>query len=75
MRALLFRRTAFLAVLVTGLGLTVSAVHGLSGIDRELELAAVSQQQQLQPTFVNDRPDCDGRRAPDGWREPPAHRV
>jgi hypothetical protein len=68
MRALLFRRTAFLAVLVTGLGLTVSAVHGLSGIDRELELAAVSQQQQ-QPSFVNDHPDCDG------WREPADRRV
>ena len=65
MRALLFRRTAFLAVLVTGLGLTVSAVHGLSGIDRELELAAVSQQEQQQrPSFVSDHPDCDGRREP-----------
>jgi hypothetical protein len=69
MRALLFRRTAFVAVLVIGLGLTVSAVHGLSGIDRELELAAVSQQQQLRPSFVNDHPDCDG------WREPADRRV
>jgi hypothetical protein len=71
MRALLFRRTAFLVVLVTGLGLTVSAVHGLSGIDRELELAAVSQQQQQQqrPSFVNDHPDCDR------WREPADRRV
>ncbi len=62
MRALLLRRTAFLAVLVTGLALTASAVHGLSGIDRELQLAAVSQEHR--PTFVNDRPDCDGRHEP-----------
>ncbi len=66
MRALLLRRTAFLAVLVTGLGLTVSAVHGVSGMERELELAAVSSQDR--PAFVHDRPDCDR------WREP-AHRV
>ena len=62
MRALLLRRTAFLAVLVTGLALTASAVHGLSGMDRELELAAVSNQER--PTFVHDeRRDCDG------WRD------
>jgi hypothetical protein len=64
MRALLLRRTAFLAVLVTGLALTASAVHGVSGMDRELQLAAVSQDR---PTFVTDRhhgPDCDR------WREP-----
>jgi hypothetical protein len=59
MRALLLRRTAFLAVLVTGLALTASAVHGLSGMDRELELAAVSQER---PTFVNHERDCDGPR-------------
>ena len=58
MRALLFRRTAFLAVLVTGLALTASAVHGVSGMDRELQLAAVSQDR---PTFVDDHrgPGCD----------------
>jgi hypothetical protein len=66
MRALLLRRTAFLAVLVTGLALTASAVHGLSGMDHELELAAVSQQQhqqqqQQQPTFVSERHDGCGR--------------
>ena len=68
MRALLLRRTAFLAVLVSGLALTGSAVHGLSGIDRELQLAAVSQDR---PSFVSERdlgPDCDR------WREP-ARRV
>ena len=72
MRALLLRRTAFLAVLVTGLALTASAVHGLSGMDRELELAAVSQQQQQQqqqPTFVSERHHgCGGDDRPD---EPP----
>jgi hypothetical protein len=65
MRALLLRRTAFLAVLGSGLALTASAVHGVSGMGRELELAAVSQER---PAFVHDRPDCDR------WREP-ARRV
>jgi hypothetical protein len=62
MRALLLRRTAFLAILVTGLGLTASAVHGLSGMDRSLELAAVSHER---PSYVHDRgPDCDFEREP-----------
>ena len=65
MRALLFRRTAFLAVLVSGLALTASAVHGVSGMERDLQLAAVSQDR---PAFVHDRPDCDR------WKEP-ARRV
>jgi hypothetical protein len=61
MRALLFRRTAFIAILATGLGLTVSAVHGLSGMDRSLELAAVSQER---PSFVHDDRECDFAREP-----------
>ena len=68
MRALLLRRTAFVAVLVSGLALTGSAVHGLSGIDQELQLAAVSHDR---PSFVSDRDhgaDCDR------WREP-ARRI
>jgi hypothetical protein len=69
MRALLLRRTAFLAVLVTGLALTASAMHGLSGMDRELQLAAAPQQR---PMFVSDPhggggPGCD--RQPDHERE------
>jgi hypothetical protein len=70
MRALLLRRTAFLAVLVTGLALIASAVHGVSGMDRELELAAVSNQER--PTFVRDEHrwgGCDDR------REPPSRRI
>ena len=55
MRALLLRRMAFVAVLATGVGLTVSAFHGMSGIDRELQLASVSQE-RLRPTFVDHRP-------------------
>ena len=59
MRALLLRRTAFLAILVTGLALTASAVHGLSGMDRSLQLAAVTRQEPT--TLVGDRePDCPG---------------
>jgi hypothetical protein len=58
MRALLLRRTAFLAILVTG----------VSEMDRELQLAAVSQER---PTFVDDHrgPDCDG------WHDEPSRRV
>jgi len=65
MRALLLRRMAFVAVLATGVGLTVSAFHGMSGIDHELQLAAVSQQRErLQPTFVDHHPPrCGGPRA------------
>jgi hypothetical protein len=63
MRALLLRRTAFLAVLVTGLALTASALHGLTDMDRELQLAAVPQER---PTFVSEQhrggPECDGPR-------------
>ena len=42
MRALLLRRTAFLAVLATGLGLTASGFYGLSGMDTSLKLAAAT---------------------------------
>jgi hypothetical protein len=40
MSALTLRRTGFAATLLTGLLLTGSAVHGVSGMDAELELAA-----------------------------------
>jgi hypothetical protein len=40
MRAPLLRRSAFLAVLGTGLGLTAAGVHGVSGMDSSLQLAA-----------------------------------
>ena len=77
MRALLLRRTAFLAVLVTGLSLTASAVHGLSGMDRELELAAVShqQQQQQQPIFVSERHHGGGHGCGDDDRAEPRSRI
>ncbi len=65
MRALLLRRTAFLATLATGVALTAAGVLGLSGMDRDLELAAV-QTQQAQPSFAADRHECDGPR--DDWR-------
>jgi hypothetical protein len=68
MRALLLRRTAFLATLVTGLGLTVSAVHGLSGMDTSLKVAAATHEPKTAP--VGDRwGECDGH------RDPPARRV
>jgi hypothetical protein len=71
MLALLLRRTAFLATLATGLGLTVTGVLGLSAMDRDLELAAHGTR-QAEPAFVCDRgPGCDGRRGEDrhgDWR-------
>jgi hypothetical protein len=67
MRALLLRRTAFLATIATGLGLIAAGVHGLSGMDTSLRLAAVSSQER--PAPVSDRwGDCDGHR-------PPPHRI
>jgi hypothetical protein len=68
MRALLFRRTAFLATLVTGLGLTASAVHGLSGMDTSLKVAAATHEPKT--ATVGDRwGECDR------YRDAPARRV
>ena len=61
MRALLLRRTAFVAVLVTGLGLTASGVHGLSGMNTSLELAAAPAE-RVAP--VSARWDCDREQPP-----------
>ena len=58
MRALMLRRAAFLAVLVTGLALCVSAVHGVSGMDTSLQLAASTTTER--PTFVSHRPPPPG---------------
>ena len=65
MRALLLRRTAFLATLATGLSLTVAGVLGLSGMGRDLEVAAV--QTQAKPAFAADRHDCPAQQRGD-WR-------
>ena len=63
MRAVLLRRTAFLAVLVSGLALCASAVHGVSGMDTSLQLAAATTER---PAFAADRQppgwDCPGHR-------------
>jgi hypothetical protein len=68
MRALLLRRTAFLAVLATGLGLTASAVHGLSGMDTSLKVAAATHEPKT--TTVGDRwGECDKH------RDEPSRRV
>jgi hypothetical protein len=62
MRALLLRRTAFLAVLATGVGLTAAGVHGLSGMDTSLKLAAATHEPKT--ATVGDRwGECDGYRA------------
>jgi hypothetical protein len=61
----LLRRTGFAATLVTGLALTGSAVHGVSGMDSELELAATAPER---PVLVSDRDtawdECDDHRRP-----------
>ena len=69
MRALLLRRTAFIAVLATGLGLTAAGISGLSGIDTSLKLAAATNESRITP--VSERwGDCDKHRPP-----PPEHRI
>ena len=54
MRAPTIRRLGFAATLLTGLALTGSAVHGVSGMDTTLELAATTP----------DRPELVSHRAP-----------
>jgi hypothetical protein len=76
MRALLLRRTAFLAVLATGLGLTASGINGLSGMDTSLKLAAATHEPRTVP--VGDPwgvPVGDRWGGCDRHREPPPHRI
>jgi hypothetical protein len=69
MRALLLRRTAFIAVLATGLGLIAAGISGLSGMDTSLKLAAATSESRFTP--VSERwGECDGYRPP-----PPRHRI
>jgi hypothetical protein len=70
MRAPLLRRTAFIAVLGTGLGLTAAGVHGLSGMDSSLQLAAAPAPAERTATTVSWR-DCERHDAPRHSR----HRV
>jgi hypothetical protein len=62
MRAPLLRRTAFLAVLGTGLGLTAAGVHGLSGMDSSLQLAAAPA--PVERTLPVDWRECERYDAP-----------
>jgi hypothetical protein len=60
MSALKLRRLGFAATLLTGLALTGSAVHGVSGMDATLELAASPADR---PVFVSHHHadgECDG---------------
>ena len=67
MRALLLRRTAFVAVLATGLGLTAAGIAGLSGMDTSLKLAAATNEGKT--ALVSERwDDCDGLDAPPSQR-------
>lgn len=60
MRALTLRRTGFAAALVTGLLLTGSAVHGMSGVDAELELAAYAPERPVLTSYhERGRDGCD----------------
>jgi hypothetical protein len=65
MRALLLRRLGFATTLLTGLALTGSAVHGVSGMDTSLQVAAtVPERPVLVSDHERDRADdwCDGPR-------------
>ncbi len=63
MRTPTLRRTGFVATLLTGLLLTASAVHGVSGMDTTLELAATPPDR---PMLVSHHDsgwgECDGLR-------------
>jgi len=57
------RRIGFAVVLVTGLVLTASAVHGLSGMDARLELAATTPDRTVLVGHHDSGWDaCDDRR-------------
>ena len=64
MRTITLRRAGFAATLVTGLLLTGSAVHGLSGVDATLELAASAPERPVLVSYHEPRSgwDCDGYR-------------
>ena len=64
MRAPLLRRTAFLAVLGTGLGLTAAGVHGLTGVNSTLQLAAASAPPPKEHTLQVDWRECERPDAP-----------
>jgi hypothetical protein len=64
MPALTLRRLGFAATLVTGLLLTGSAVHGVSGMDTTLELAATTPDRPALVSHHEPAPawdDCDER--------------
>jgi hypothetical protein len=65
MRALMLRRTGFAATLLTGLLLTGFAVHGVSGMNTNLELAAAPPDRPVLVSHHEPDPDrggCDGPR-------------
>jgi hypothetical protein len=71
MRAPMLRRTAFIATLATGLGLTAAGISGLSQVDTSLKLAAATN--ETRTALASDRWDgeCDRDDSP-----PPArHRI
>jgi hypothetical protein len=71
MRAPLLRRTAFLATLATGIGLTAAGISGLSSVDTSLKLAAATNEARTAP--VSDRwgGECDREPGP----APTRHRI
>ena len=66
MRALLLRRAAFVAVLVTGLALCASALHGVSGMDTSLQLAASTPER---PVFAVERQQPPRGDCPSHYRD------
>lgn len=62
MRSQTLRRTGFAATLLTGTLLTASAVHGVSGMDTRLELAATVQDRPVLVSHHHSAPgtgECD----------------
>jgi hypothetical protein len=65
MRAFTLRRLGFATTLLSGLVLTASAVHGVSGMDTSLELAAAPSARPVlvsHPERGSAHGGCDGPR-------------
>jgi hypothetical protein len=71
MRVPMLRRTAFIATLATGLGLTAAGLSGLSQVDTSLKLAAATNEARTAPVSERWGGECDRNYGP----QPARHRI
>ena len=56
------RRTGFIATLAAGVGLLGASLHGISGVDHTLKVAAATPAPQIDTVRESKSPrDCDRR--------------